>query len=198
MGHMRSPPRRLPHCHSNPLGQSAPARGWHTGKEAMDTHHSLFPFLLCQSCPRKTRGEGSTPTSCSRDASPKGGEERVRGCPGRKQRTLQSIPPNPKLGGRAHPDKKRSALCRTANIPLPCPQPTEGPKGWAFLHQTPGNYRVTYDASLPHEQGLGSGTRQVERPRRIWGLRVPIPWLLPTSSSSLTSGGVSGNAKMQL
>lgn len=45
-GHTRSPPKRPPHCHSSPLGQSAPAGGWHTGKEAMDMCHHFCPPLL--------------------------------------------------------------------------------------------------------------------------------------------------------
>lgn len=54
MGHTKSPPRRLPHCHSSPLGWSAPAEGWHTGREVIDTcdHPSSLPGCA-QRCPGK-------------------------------------------------------------------------------------------------------------------------------------------------
>lgn len=61
----------------------------------------------------------------------------------------------------------------------------------------PSNFRVTCSANLPHGQGLGLGTSQAERSGEVWGLRVPVPWLPPTTSSSLISRGISGNTKLQ-
>lgn len=95
-GHTRSPPKRPPHCHSSPLGQSAPAGGWHTGKEAMDMCHHFCPPLLgtevSQESPR--RELPPTPAPCQRIPPPEEGQGSVSGW---EQTDLQSTQPGPKL-----------------------------------------------------------------------------------------------------
>lgn len=136
MGYMRSLPRRLPHCHSNPLGQSVPARGWHTGKEAMDTNHTLFPAMHRDvSGKPEARAQPQCPATGMphpREARRESGDvlEGSRETYTPFYQTLYLGPGDVQI---------RSVLCRSANCPLPCPQPTEGPKGWAFLHQSPRN-----------------------------------------------------------
>lgn len=57
MGHTRSPPRRLPHCHSSPLGQSTLAGGWHTGKKR---HGHLSPLVTFSAMYRYVPGKAET------------------------------------------------------------------------------------------------------------------------------------------
>lgn len=77
MGHTRSPPRRLPHCHSSPLGQSTLAGGWHTGKNATDTCHHLLLSLLCTEMSQERLKQKLSspppcrPTACQRVPTPK-------------------------------------------------------------------------------------------------------------------------------
>lgn len=74
MGHTRSPPKRPPHCHSSPLGQSAPTGGWHTGKKATDMCYHFSPPLLCTEMSQESPGQSSLPpTLCQRIPPPKGG-----------------------------------------------------------------------------------------------------------------------------
>lgn len=95
MGHMRSPPRRLPHCHSNPLGQSAPARGWHTGKEATDTHHTLFPSLLCTELSQENPRQELNPNVLLQGCLSQGRRGESQGVPGKEAEKLVVHPTKP-------------------------------------------------------------------------------------------------------
>jgi hypothetical protein len=96
MGHMRSPPRMPPQCHSSPPEQSVPAGGSCTGKEATDTcefpislsvvHRDVLGNPRSQTAPATdTHSARGCPLSQVEEMS-QAGEEAVSQCAGRKQR----------------------------------------------------------------------------------------------------------------
>lgn len=122
-------------------------------------HGHLSPLLPSPDVHRDVPGKPETRAHLPylpEDAPTQGrGEESA--CPGRQQSDLWSAPPNSKLSEAGTPQTRQNMPLEVCKLPLCVPSPqTEVPKGWAFLHQTPWNSRVTHNASLPREQGPGS------------------------------------------